>query len=339
MYGIQPENKGQNSCDLCGLHPYSLILQENGINLSDKELFALLQLFSLECYFVKDGIQMDELTENCDSFCLTGIASFSEKKFNNLSKIFFYKINVRDNEDVLEKMNDYINLKRKLIVFADVYYLKYHPLQGRYHSQTQIMISGGKEAEFYIEDYHLPTFPISSYEGWISKAELISALLLRENSEQTEESGIVTYSIKENFFGGVFDIKRSVKENFEKYLSVNFNDFYNIKEKIINSIHMIGDLRDEKMKKKLLRTAYTHITGRAGLVISRRIMAEVFITLGFKENKFFKIADMWQGIAGCFFRLSLKYFEDKLDEVCFRISEVIDLEYKEINQWRKNLEY
>lgn len=339
MYGIQLENSGKSSCNLCGLYPYSLIMQENGINVNDKELFALLQLFSLECYFVKDGIQMDKITEKCDSFCLTGIAPFCEKNLNKLSNVNFYKIDVENNKDVLEKINYYISIGKKLVAFADVFYLKYHPLQSKYHSQTQIMICGDKEETFYIVDYHLPTLPISRYKGWISKSELISALLLKKNNEQMESPGIVTYSIKEKNYYSDYDIKRSVKENFEKYLSYNFNDFFTIKEKIIDSIHMIRDLHNEKIKKELLLSAYIHITGRAGIVISRRIMAEILIDLGCIGNSFMEIADMWQGIAGCFFRLSLKYLQDKLDEICFRISEVISLEYKEINKWRKKLKY
>ncbi len=339
MYGIQRKNSERNGYVLCGLHPYSMIMQENGMNICDEELFVLLQLFCLECYFLKDGMQMDEITDESNSFCLIGIDSFSEKAFNDLSNVYFYKINVQDNEDVLEKINYYIGLGKKLIVFADVFYLGYHPLNGKYHSQSQIIISEKKEDAFYITDYHVPTFPISEYGGWILKTELGSSLLLGKNSEQKEESGIITYTIKERNICNVFNIRESVKQNFEKYLECNFSELFTIKAKIINSIQMIGKLTDEKMKKKLFLTTYIHMTGRAGIIISRRIMAEVLVILGCRENEFMRIADIWQGIAGCFFRLSLNYMQDKLEEVCFRISEVIDREYEEADRWRKNLRY
>lgn len=324
---------------LCGLYPYSLILTENGIDIKDKELFAYLKLFSLECYFVKDGKQVDAITEDCDSFCLVGIESFSESSFNNISNISFYKIVVTENEDVFLKILECIHDGKKVIAFADVYYLKYHPLQERYHGQTEIIIHNYNNDKFYISDHHLPTSPISGFEGWINKTELMEALLYRDNKEQKEDPGIITYHVEDNVQNVRMDLQESIKENFDKYITLNYNKTFNIKDKIINSIKMINRINEDEMKKKLLVSVYAHLTGRAGVVISRRVLGELLIDLGYNDNQFIKISEAWQGIAGCFFRISLKYTQKRVDEICTRIIDVVDLEYREVDKWRRNFKY
>lgn len=344
MYGIKPRHNEEKciinqTSDLCGLYPYSLIMRENGIEITERELFARLRLFNLDCYFVKDGKQSNVLQPDSDAFCLSGIAPFCESNLNGLSNIYFYKINISCKQNAIEEILHHMNLSKKIIIFADVYYLKYHPLYKRYHSQTQIIVHQYDKGCFYISDHHLPTFPISCFGGWLPEEELMESLLIENNNEQSDKIGIISYTVNETKHLIPFNLNEEIGDTFNKYLSDNFHFGFNVKDRIANALDMVKQSDNEKCSEKLMLSAYKHLTGRAGVVLSRKIMKSLLDELGFSENKFDEIIEMWQGIAGGFFRLSLKYYAEKLDELYSKINEVIDVEYKEICKWRESLKF
>ena len=334
MCGTQLKNSKQIEYDLCGLHSYSVILRENGIDMDDKDLFSLLKLYDLRCYFLDNGIQTCRISDTADAFCITGIAPFDEKKINSLSKIVFSKDCCLNDIEALNMIRINIRKRHKVIVFADVFYLKYHPLFNRYHSQTQLLICNENESSIYIADYHLPTAPISVFTGWIPKKEFVQALLIGRNYEQIETSGIVTYTINDAIEDFPKDIRRAVLENFDTFLNEKFNNSFKIQEQING---LINEMRSKETFQKLAVSAYAHITGRAGMTLSRKVMADVLDKLGCDANGFKSISDNWQGIAGTFFRLSLRWNPDEVNMICKKICDVIDLEYREINKCIKRL--
>lgn len=336
MCGTQLRNSNQMKNDLCGLHSYSVILRENGVDLDDRDLFSLLKLYDFRCYFLENGIQTCRISHATDAFCITGIAPFDEKRINSLSKVCFSKNCCLDDSEAVNIIRDNVRKGHKVIVFADVFYLRYHPLFHRYHTQTQLLICDENESGIYIADYHLPTSPITVFKGWITKKEFLQALLIGRNNEQAETPGIITYSINDEIKDDPEDIRRAVLENFDSVLCENFNDSFRIGERINRSI---CEMRGKGNFQKLAISAYAHITGRAGMVLSRKVMSEILDNLGYEANEFERIADNWQGIAGAFFRLSLRWNPDRVNMLCKKIYDVIDLEYKEIKKCIKRLTY
>lgn len=334
MCGTQLKNSNQNEYDLCGLHSYSVILRENGIDMDDRDLFSLLKLYDFQCYFLENGMQTCRISDATDAFCITGIAPFDEKKISSLSKVLFSKDCCLNDNEAINMIQDNMRKGHKVIVFADVFYLKYHPLFNRYHSQTQLLVCNENENNIYIADYHLPTSPITVFMGWIPKKEFVQALLIGRNNEQTETSGIITYSINDAIEDPPEDIRRAVLENFDSFLNENFNTSFRVEEKINR---LINEMLNKETFQKLAVSAYAHITGRAGMVLSRRVMSEVLDNLGCDANGFKRISDNWQGIAGAFFRLSLRWNPDEVNMIRKKIYDVIDLEYKEINKCIKKL--
>lgn len=334
MCGTQLKNGNQIEYDLCGLHSYSVILRENGIYMDDKELFALLKLYDFRCYFLENGIQTCKISDATDAFCITGIAPFDERKISTLSKVLFSKNCCLNDGEAINVIQNNIRKGHKVIVFADVFYLEYHPLFNRYHSQTQLLLCDENETDIYIVDYHLPTSPITVFRGWISKKKFLQALLLSGNNEQTETPGIITYSINDDTIeNSPKDIRRAVLENFNTLLNENFNDSFGVEEKINR---LISGIHGKEIFQKLAISAYAHITGRAGMVLSRKVMSEVLNNLGC-ANEFKRISDNWQGIAGAFFRFSVRWNPDEVNMIRKKLYDVIDLEYKEINKCIKRL--
>ncbi|MGL5576475.1 MAG: DUF4872 domain-containing protein, partial [Sarcina sp.] len=316
--------------ELCYIIPYCEILKKYQYNVSEQYLFGIGEGIGFQYNYIHNNVEVMEYISKYDWISIQGsndITKSIEKNFG----ILFYKYFNKNNNETLEFCKSELKAGRVIILFLDVYYLKYHPQYKRLHGQTNVLLLNidSQKEKMKIYDGHVNTIPVSSYQGDISYNEFLKAIIQNKNEFTSEKSGIVAY--KKIFPKHRINIWDSIEKNAKLMLYSQIDNLG------LNGIKSLADevlkwniYWEEKDLKEVFRRAYLHITGRGGPAISRKVYGEFLKEYCKDENVdinsiskiFLELSKKWNSIAIQFFRGSLDREKCNLKKISNELKDI-----------------
>jgi hypothetical protein len=316
---------------VCYLGPYLHIINSYGYDISEEYLFGLTQGITFKYSYIHRNKEFDNFISHEDGICIVG----SKDNREIISDCYGIKLSnyyEKDRLKVLGFIENEINEGRIVVVYMDVYYLKYHPYYMNKHAQTNLIVYDMDGDHIFILDKHVTTIPISTYEGTIHKEVFLKAMIIGDNPYNCEEMGIVINrklhgNVQVNIAERVYNAALAMVQ----YPSVNHGvaGIYTFAEEITKW----QSRWSEEELAEICRQAYLHIASRGGPAISRKMYAqflkkyyEGYIHIDTIVDGFEECARMWNGISIKFFRGIYKINRNILDSISGKVKEIADME-------------
>ena len=317
--------------ELCFVAPYSGILQSIGIDVDDTFLYCYCGGLDFRYGYIHDHKWTRKYVCDRDTVSVEGSKDI-KNAINERFGICFKEVLCDDKELAIELITNQLSDGKKVICFADVFFLTYHPQYHKNHGQTILTIWGydSETNDFAISDRHVTTIPISSYCGSLNMADFDRALICGENIFDGKKTGIIIYdvSFRERFV--FMDTDKQFINMACRMLSDN---------DVLTGVNGIKTFGNDVIKwktqwdsgqlKGVFSSAYQHIMGRGGPYISRKVYAE-FMSQQYNDselgNLFFAVAGKWQSLSVKFFRNTIDINKNSLESISGLILEIAETE-------------
>lgn len=317
--------------ELCFVAPYSCILQSLDIDVDDNFLYFNCGGLDFRYGYIHDNKKTNQYVCDLDSISIEG-SNDIKQAINEQFGICFKEV-LCENKVLAENLiMTQLSNKKKVICFADAFFLTYHPQYRKNHGQTILMISDYdyESNNIIVSDRHVTTIPISSYYGPIKMSNFDQALICGENIYDGKKTGIIIY---DNFYD-----KRNISLNIDKQLLNMASRMLSSKDALtgINGIRFFSKdvLKwkfqwDNRQLKSVFNSAYQHIMGRGGPYVSRKAYAE-FILQQCNNVKlsdlFLNSAKEWHSLGVKFFRNTIDINKNSLETISESIYEISEIE-------------
>lgn len=324
---------------ICGMYPFKYILNEYGYNYSEDSLMVRLHLFGFQFGYIHKGQMVEDWISQDDDISIVGILPYSEESINCLANVRFHSAYFGSKDLAILELRRCLKDCSPIIIFLDVYELSYHPLYRRNHGQNVVMVHDYDETTgmFEIEDNHVPTMPVSWHRGWITEQELTCSILI-DNPSQSQKTGLILHEHNKHLNnsqepGLIECIRRNLLlykgEEVGNSGIAGLNNFdRKFREIIMN--YPVADLMP------IMRSIYLHMTGRAGMVLSRKRLGSLLEEVGI-ESDYSKISKLWQELAGIIIRISIAYKESYVEKAIDKLHQLVEAERQEVDICIKKL--
>ncbi|WP_407384123.1 BtrH N-terminal domain-containing protein [Ruminococcus sp.] len=317
--------------ELCFVAPYSSILRFLDIDVDDISLYCCCGGLNFRYGYIHEHRWIRDYMCDLDLISLEGSRDISNAIYERFG-ICFKEVLCDDRETAKKLITNQLSSGKKVVCFADAFFLKYHPQFHKNHGQTILTIWGYDSAtnSFVVSDRHVTTIPISSYSGTISLPDFDLALICGENLFDGKTTGIIIY---DDSCG-----ERTISMDMDKqFVNMAYRMLSDKDERTgVNGIKTFGNdvikwksqWCDDRIK-EVFNSAYLHIMGRGGPYISRKVYAD-FISRQYNDSelggRFSALAKKWRSLSVKFFRNTLDTNKNSLQNISALIHEIAEIE-------------
>jgi len=308
---------------LCFLSPYCDVLEGYGIHVKEDYLLGIVKGVMFDYDYLHDNHVIELPVSPTDTISIVGTNSDIYKDIQDLLGVLFYEVSIQSSDEAFSLCIDQINNDKPVIAYFDVYYLPYHPQFQKTHAQTNLLLYGWDENKNQILFYdgHVTTIPISTFVGTLSQSSFCKSLVWGVNRFNGRNIGMVF----NDFSHKPIDIN---------LLQIIHDQAVNmlISPKAHIGIQGMLCLTDEmswwpkfwnpQSILVLWRQAYHHISGRGGPIACRAVYGD-FLKNHFNDlkellelaNGFYEVSKKWNALGAKFFRGSIKYDLNILEQI------------------------
>lgn len=317
--------------ELCFVAPYSGILQSLGIDIDDTFLYCYCGGLDFRYGYIHDHKWTREYICDRDTVSVEGSKDI-KNAINEQFGICFKEVLCENKELAIDLIMNQLNNEKKVICFADVFFITYHPQYHKNHGQTILTILDyeSETNNIIVSDRHVTTIPISSYYGSINMTDFHKALICGENVFDGRKTGIILYD-------DCWD-ERDISLHIGKQLlnmafgMLSDNDaLMGVKgiKTFGNDVLKWKSQWDDGQLNRVFNSAYQHIMGRGGAYISRKAYAEFILQQcndSELSNLFFIVAKKWHSLSVKFFRNTIDINKNSLESISALIYEIAEIE-------------
>ena len=317
--------------ELCFVAPYSGILQSLGIDVDDTSLYCYCDGLDFRYGYIHDHKWTREYICDKDTVSVEGSKDI-KNAINEQFGICFKEVLCENKELAKDLILNQLRDEKKVIYFADAFFITYHPQYHKNHGQTILTILGydSETNSIIVSDRHITTIPISSYYGPINMTDFDKALICGENIFDGKKTGIIIYddSCDERVIS--LDIDKQLLNMASGMLSDNdaLTGVKGIKT-FGNDVLKWKSQWDDGQLNRVFHSAYQHIMGRGGAYISRKAYAEFILQQcndSELSNLFSAAAQKWHSLSVKFFRNTIDINKNSLESISELIYKIAEIE-------------
>lgn len=331
MSKILLQNTLNSPSELCFVAPYSGILQSLDVDVDESFLYCYCGGVDFKYGYIHDYKWTREYICEQDTISIEGSRDI-KNTINESFGINFKEILCENIDYAVELIKYQLMKGKKVICFADVFFLTYHPQYHKKHGQTILTIwdYDSKTNTFIISDRHVTTIPVSSYLGPLNMFDFDRALICGDNVFDGKKTGIIIYDdfISQrleyiNFDERFVKVAREMLSNSDILAGVKGITTFG------KDVVKWGDQWAEGQLKEVFNSAYKHIMGRGGPYISRKVYAE-FMSQKYNDlaigDLFSEVAKEWHSLSVKFFRNTIDVKKNSLESISGLIYEIAEAE-------------
>lgn len=322
---------------LCYIAPYCHILKNYGFDISEEYLMGISKGLTFEYCYIHNNMQVKTPQTIYDWISIVGSKSNISKAIADRFGIKFYEKTIMDKEFIIDLCKEELRQNRFVIVFLDVYFLKYHPQYKNTHGQTNVIIyKWNKDNKcFYFYDSHVSTIPVTTYSGCLTEDELLEALIIGENPYNGREVGLVLNRYMRE--PAEIDIYKKIQANAIEMLNPH-TPYCGVAGMLTlaEQIEKWLEFWSSDCILNVLRKGYHHVAGRGGPAISREVYTDFLskyvdsgickIDIDTVKQGFIKSSTKWTSLGVKFFRSSIKFKDSNLLDISQCLREIARLE-------------
>lgn len=321
---------------LCYMYPYCKILDNYGIGITEDYLLGLAKGVVFEYSYIHKYKSVSHPKNKKDIVSIVGSKSDIRKDILDLFGINFEEFYLDNVNEAISVCIEKVRKNESVIVFCDVFFLRYHPQYQKVHNQTNLILYSWNsyKSEFVFFDGHVTTIPITTYTGILASEELEQAFILGDNPYNGRKIGIIT----NNYVHESQNI--SIDEIVQEQA---MNMLYPLKSEFSSGIDGIMHLADDMIwwlsfwgtedMINVLRQMYHHVSGRGGPAICRLVYSD-FLSAYFNGNKniweisqgFKEVSKKWTALSAKCFRYSLKFESENLMQIANDLRNIAQFE-------------
>ncbi len=288
---------------LCYIGPYRTYLSTRGTNISEGIMYALTQGFHFEFDYIHKHQKVRVPVDESDWISIVGSNNDFKSKVENYLNITIKSIDHEQLYNVLSRLEK----DKSLVIDLDVYYLPYHPQYLKIHGKTNVLIGNYNPItqRAQIWDTHVPTIPISTYQGELHLDEIQLALIGKKGYSLSYINDNNKLSLNTVIEAIISNAKNYIVE--EDYMGVGAI------KKLAEEMKDWTNHWSETAIKDVYRQAFLHVKNHGGTLVSRKIYAQLLKEIC-KSDDLQKASELmaisterWQVFSAACFRNSVYY--------------------------------